>query len=221
MLEMAAWDQTPSLIAESFRSATASLLLQGKDSGVILVTSLNPADGKTTVASNLAIALTGGSRRVLLVDADRRRARLHSIFRRSNARGLSDLLEPDCSSELNEFVLDTPVPNLFILPSGKGQTSTVDLLYSERMGSILKQCREAYDLVVIDTPPVLYLPDARILGRLSDGVILVLRAGRVRSDSIIAAERTLRRDGVPIMGTILNDWDPKTNGYGVYPEKYY
>ena len=220
-LEMAAWDQNPSPIAESFRCATASLLLQGKHSGVILVTSLNPADGKTTVASNLAIALTGGSRRVLLIDADRRRARLHSIFRRSNTRGLSDLLEAGCTSGVGEFVLDTPVPNLFILPSGKSQPSTVDLLYSDRMASIVQQCRESYDLVMIDTPPVLYLPDARILGRLSDGVILVLRAGRVRSDSVIAAERTLRRDGIPVMGTILNDWNPKTNGYGVYPEKYY
>ncbi|MCU1335628.1 MAG: lipopolysaccharide biosynthesis [Bryobacterales bacterium] len=220
-LEMAASDQNPSLIGESFRSTTASLLLQGKPPGVLLITSLNPADGKTTIASNLAIALTSASRRVLLVDADRRRARLHSIFRCSNARGLNDLLEPSCSSDVADFIVDTPISNLFILPSGKAQPATGDLLYSPRMASIIHQCRRSFDLVVIDTPPVLYLPDARILGRLSDGVILVLRAGRVRSDSIIAAERTLRRDGVPIMGTILNDWDPKTNGYGVYPEKYY
>lgn len=169
------------------------------------------------MASNLAIALTGVSRRVLLIDGDRRRPRLHSIFKRRNDLGLCDLLEAEPGTPLSRFIADTSVPNLFLLPSGRATCATPDLLYSKKMVSIIAQCRREFDLVVIDTPPVLNLPDARILGRLSDGVILVLRAGRVRSRTIVAGERRLRMDGVPVMGTILNDWNPRTNGYGVYP----
>jgi succinoglycan biosynthesis transport protein ExoP len=219
-VETAAWSQSPSLLAESFRSASASLLLPrlvGKQPAVVLITSLNASEGKTTVASNLGIALTGVSRRVLLIDADRRRPRLHSIFGRRNERGLCDLLEAEPGAPLDDFIVDTAVPNLFVLPSGKATQATPDLLYSKKMSSIIAQCRREFDLVVIDTPPVLNLPDARILGRLSDGVILVMRAGRVHSRAIVAGERRLRMDGVPVMGTILNDWNPKTNGYGVYP----
>jgi len=219
-LELAAWDQNMSLIAESFRSTTASLLLPSKRLGVILVTSLNPSDGKTTVASNLAIALACSSRRVLLIDADRKRGKLHTVYQRLNERGLSDLLAADPPLNVTELIQDTPVPNLYILPRGNAMPATGDRLYSDTMASIISQCRGAYDLVIVDTPPVMLLPDARIIGRLSDGVVLVLRAGRVRSDRIVAAEQRLRRDGIPVIGTILNDWNPKADGYGGYPPRY-
>lgn len=219
-LELAAWDQNLSLIAESFRSTTASLLLPAKQLGVILVTSLNPSDGKTTVASNLAIALACSSRRILLIDADRKRGKLHTFYQRLNDRGLSDLLDVDSSHDVAELIQDTPIPNLYILPRGNSTPATGDRLYSATMASIISQCRRSFDLVVIDTPPVMLLPDARILGRLSDGVVLVLRAGRVRSDRIVAAEQRLRRDGIPVIGTILNDWNPKTEGYAGYSPRY-
>jgi Mrp family chromosome partitioning ATPase len=84
------------------------------------------------------------------------------------------------------------------------------------MERLIEEFRRQFDTVIIDTPPMLHLSDARILGRLSDGMILVLRAGRVRRESAIAAEQRMRDDGIPVLGTVLNDWDPKKDGYGVY-----
>jgi capsular exopolysaccharide synthesis family protein len=223
--DLATITSTPhfSAVSESFRSTSASLLLGRSVKGgprVVLVTSLNASDGKTTVVSNLAISLAGISGRVLLIDGDRRRARLHRVFDRPNEKGLSEFLIGGSISQKNDFITDTPVPNLFFMPSGKTFLPTSDLLYSNRMSELIAACRKEFDMVLIDTPPVLHLPDARIIGRLSDGVILVLRAGRVRSETVVAAEQRLQNDGITVLGTVLNDWDPKTNGHGSYPQNY-
>ena len=220
-VETVTWKCSPSLMAESFRSTSASLLLPWKNQSagrVFLVTSMSPAEGKTTVASNIAIAMAGAAGRVLLVDADRRRPRLHTVFERSNQRGLGELLLSSDPIEMaKDFVLDTPVPSLFLLPNGSAMLERPDLLYSTRMTELIKQWREDFDIVLIDTPPLLHLSDARIIGRLSDGVILVLRAGQARWESAMAAERRLCDDGIPILGTVLNGWHPEKDGYGVYP----
>ncbi len=221
-LETVTWRSSSCLLAESFRSASASLLLpgQGKDDHrVLVVTSLSPAEGKTTVASNLAISLAGVAGRVLLIDGDRRRARLHTVFGCENDRGIADLLDPDAApgTSLENCIVQTAVPNLCLLPSGGAGLSSSDLLYSPRMSSLIEQFRRQFNVVLIDTPPLLNLADARVLGRISDGVILVIRAGRVRWEAAMAAEQRLYEDGITVLGTVLNDWDPKQNGYGVYP----
>src|SRR6185437_16077827 len=84
---------------------------------------------------------------------------------------------------------------------------------------LLAAARDKYDMVLLDTPPLL-LSDARVLGPLSDGVILVLRAGEVKVESVLAAEERLLADGSRLLGTVLNNWDPRSNGYGSYPERY-
>ena len=86
------------------------------------------------------------------------------------------------------------------------------------MEALVEHFRTKFDSVIIDTAPLLHLPDARILGRLGDGVILVLRAAKVRRESAAAVEQRLHQDGIPVLGTVLNDWNPKKNGYGVYPD---
>ncbi len=221
-LETVTWRSSSCLLAESFRSASASLLLpgQGKDDHrVLVVTSLSPAEGKTTVASNMAISLAGVAGRVLLIDGDRRRARLHTVFGCENDRGIADLLDPDASpkTSVEDCIVQTAVPNLCLLPSGGTGLSSSDLLYSPRMSSLIEEFRRQFNVVLIDTPPLLNLADARVLGRISDGVILVIRAGRVRWEAAMAAEQRLHEDGITVLGTVLNDWDPKQNGYGVYP----
>jgi len=95
---------------------------------------------------------------------------------------------------------------------------TPEVLYSSRMADLISSLREKFDMVIIDTPPLLHLSDARVIGRLSDGVILVFRAGHVRWESAMAAEKRLAEDGIPILGTVLNDWSPDKDGYGVYPD---
>jgi succinoglycan biosynthesis transport protein ExoP len=221
-LETVTWRSSSCLLAESFRSASASLMLpgQGKDDHrVLVVTSLSPAEGKTTVASNMAISLAGVAGRVLLIDGDRRRARLHTVFGCENIKGIADLLEPDGDPNLTpeNCIVQTAVPNLCLLPSGGAGLSSSDLLYSPRMSSLMEEFRRQFNVVLIDTPPLLNLADARVLGRISDGVILVIRAGRVRWEAAMAAEQRLCEDGITVLGTVLNDWDPKQNGYGVYP----
>jgi Mrp family chromosome partitioning ATPase len=88
------------------------------------------------------------------------------------------------------------------------------------MALLLQALRRTYDVILVDTPP-LTLADARILGPLADGVVIVLRAGAVRLDSVLAAEQRLTQDGSHVLGTVLNDWDPRSNGYGVYPDRYH
>ena len=223
-LETIAWHSGPSMVAESFRAASASLLLPKQGEArprVLVISSVSPGEGKTTVASNLAIALAGAAGRVLLIDGDRRRGRLHKVFGCANTQGLSELLlrqpfEEDLVPE--GFVVPTMVPDLFLLPSGRTALHTSDPFYSTRMEALVEHFRTKFDSVIIDTAPLLHLPDARILGRLGDGVILVLRAAKVRRESAAAVEQRLHQDGIPVLGTVLNDWNPKKNGYGVYPD---
>jgi capsular exopolysaccharide synthesis family protein len=221
-VETVTWHCSPSFMAESFRATSASLLIPkpGRQRPrVLLISSLSPSEGKTTVASNMAIAFAGAAGRTLLIDADRRRARLHRVFGVSNEKGLTELLQNGHDPiDLNDYIHDTAIPNLHLLPSGEGAQQTSDLLYSNRLVDLVEQFRQDYEVVLIDTPPLMHLPDARILGRVSDGVVLVLRAGRVRYESAVAIEDRLREDGIPVIGTVLNDWDPKKNGYGIYPE---
>jgi Mrp family chromosome partitioning ATPase len=94
------------------------------------------------------------------------------------------------------------------------------LFHSERMAELLARLKSSFGAILIDTPP-LTLSDARILGPISDGVILVLRAGEVKLDSVLAAEERLAEDGSRLIGTVLNNWDPKSNGYGSYPDRYH
>jgi polysaccharide biosynthesis transport protein len=221
-LETVTWRMSSSLLAESFRSTSASLLLPGQgrdDHRVLVVTSVSPSEGKTTVASNMAIALAGVAGRVLLIDGDRRRARLHKVFGCDNEKGISDLLLPDGVSTVTpeDCIVETAIPNLFLLPSGAGNLNSSDALYSGKMARLIEQFRSEFNLVLIDTPPLLNLADARVLGRISDGVILVIRAGRVPWESAMAVEQRLYDDGIQVLGTILNDWDPKKSGYGAYP----
>lgn len=220
-VETITWKSSPSLMAESFRSTSASLMLPWKraDRGrVMLVTSMTPSEGKTTVASNIGISMAATAGRVLLIDADRRRPRLHNVFEKSNKSGLGEfILSDEPIKKAGAYIVPTQVPNLFLLPNGTAMLDRPDLLYSSRMAELIDFCRGNYDVVLIDTPPFLHLSDARVLGRLSDGVILVLRAGRVRWDSIAAAERRLSEDGTPILGTVLNNWQPGKDGFGVYP----
>jgi capsular exopolysaccharide synthesis family protein len=223
-LETIAWHSGPSMLAESFRAASASLLLPkhgGARPQVLVISSVSPGEGKTTVASNMAIALAGAGGRVLLIDGDRRRGRLHKVFGCANTQGLSELLLRHSFEENlvpDGFVVPTMVPNLLLLPSGRAALHTSDPFYSTRMEALVDHFRTKFDSVIIDTAPLLHLPDARILGRLGDGVILVLRAARVRRESAAAVEQRLFQDGIPVLGTVLNDWDPKKNGYGVYPD---
>lgn len=221
-LELVTWQRKPSLLAESFRSTLASMLFMNTNGNrpfVILVSSCSAGDGKSTIASNLALALAEINHRVLLIDSDLRKPRLHEIFDVDNQRGLSDLLlrrEPLATCPLGEIVQETAVQDLFVLPAGGSRDSIANLLHSVRLRELINRFRDEFHTVLIDSPPLIgHLSDARILGRLSDGVILVIRAGKTTRDSILAVTQRLADDGTKVLGTVLNDWNPKAAaGYG-------
>ena len=222
-VELVTWQKRPSVVAESFRSTMASILYTGENGDrprVIAVTSANAGEGKTTVASNLALALSEIGRRVLLIDADMRRPRLHQVFKVSNEWGLSDLLGGAKSPEGTEaLVIGTSYGGLHILPAGSAPASVSNLLHSPRALDLLQRMRKEFDMVLIDTPPMLQMPDARVLGRLVDGVILVVRSAKTTKETAAAAGQRLADDGTRILGTVLNEWDPRKAGaqYGYRP----
>ena len=225
ILELEAWQRKPSPVAESFRAALISILFTPEHTlnaqlQTLVLTSPGPGEGKSTVSSNLAIAIAEVGRKVLLIDADMRRPRQHSVFSVNNDYGLSSLLHEKASlngdQTLGGAIQETPIPDLWILPSGPSTSSSTNLLINPHMSRLLKHLKQQFDLIVIDTPPMLQIPDARVVGRLADSVIMVIRANKTTRAAVSAACQRFSEDGTKILGTILNDWNPKTAPDGYY-----
>ena len=220
-LELAAWNGTPALLIESIHDALASITAScDRGSRVILFTSPSPGDGKTTITANLAISLALCKRKVLLIDGDLRRPRLHRIFNVPVEPGLADALRemaPQENAEV-ERVNALPIPNLFLMTSGKMAAAHAPLFGGKRLGQILARMRTQYDVILIDAPPVLHGPDARLLGRLADSAILITRARKTSHQDAVQAASRLAADKIPLAGTILNDWNPRSDSaaYGSY-----
>jgi receptor protein-tyrosine kinase len=224
-VERAALEQRFSGVSESFRATLASILSAangGDDAHIFLVTSSGPSEGKTTVVSNLAIALAEISGKVLLIDGDMRRPRLHKVFDQANSWGLSDILrEKDAIEELPPDVLvrKTAIPRLHLLPSGASSDNIFGLLCSGRMERLLQRFRQEFDYVLVDAPPCLEFSDARIMGRYAEKLLVVVRANYTDRKTAQAAVQRLLLDGLPVLGVILNRWDPARSdiyGYALY-----
>lgn len=224
-VELTSWQQKSSLLAESIRTTLTSILFSQRDGArprVIVLTSAGPHEGKTTVVTNLAIALAEINQRVLVIDADMRRPRLHTILHVENEVGLSNLLlekRPLDAATLVSAGVPTAVPGLYLLPSGNCRSHASTLLHAERLPEVVRLARECFDAVIIDTPPMINIADARVIARHADGLVLVVRSGVTTRDAALLAKTRFVDDGVPIVGTILNFWNPKTPGYSYY--KYY
>jgi capsular exopolysaccharide synthesis family protein len=230
-LELQTWRQS-SLLAESFRVTLTSILFSGQNGNrprSLVITSPGPGEGKSTVISNLAVALAEINQRVLLVDADTRRPRVHEIFGLTNDRGLVTLLQsnkPLAEYDLGSLVQRSKIPSLDILCAGPPTPGSTNLLYSEYLSDVVEWFENVYDMVLIDSPPMLQMPDARVIGRVAGGVVLVVRSGKTTRDAAAAAVQKLSQDGTRLLGTILNDWETEGSngyygyGYGAY-DRYY
>jgi polysaccharide biosynthesis transport protein len=222
------WRRKPSGLAESFRATLVSILFSDENGSrpcIMVITSANPAEGKSTVVSNLGIAVAEANQRVLLIDADLRKPRLHDVFQLKNDNGLSDLLcsKGSLSDALKSAIQQTDIPDLCVITSGSKSAAATNLLHSNRVPALLQELRAEFETIFIDTPPMLQIPDARVLGRMVDRVILVVRAGKTTRDSALAARKRFAQDGTQVLGTILNDWNPRRspNGYYGYGNGYY
>jgi len=217
---LATWQHKAGVAAEAFRCALTSLLFVGENGNrprVLVVTSANAGDGKTSVVSNLALATAEIRRKVLVVDADLRRPRMHDIYDLPNDRGLSDILREELTPQsLTGLIHQTAVPNLHVLPAGPSTQAAAHLLYSPNFAALIARFRTEYDMILIDAPPTLQMTDARVAARLADGVVLVSRAGKTTRDALLAASDRFRDDRINVIGTILNDWNPRKAPRGYY-----
>jgi capsular exopolysaccharide synthesis family protein len=205
-----------SVVAEACRVIRTNLLFMSPDEPfqTIMVASSDPREGKTTVAISLAITLAQSGKKVLLVDTDLRRPRVHKAFGKRPVVGITSVLVNEAT--LDEAIEDTEIENLELLPCGPIPPNPAELLHSHRFQDLLEQLKKKYDRIVFDTPPVGAVTDALVIGPQLDGTILVTRARktvRARARSVLSQLRSL---GTRIAGVVLNDVDLAQDGNGSY-----
>ncbi len=205
-------------IAEAYRVLRTNLRFTGIEnpSGALLVTSAGPGEGKTTTAANLAVTLAQGGRRVIIIDADLRRPTLHQVFGLSNEVGISSLFLGDAPT-LASVLQPTEVEGLSVITSGPLPPNPAEVLDSKQMNGILASLREQADMLILDSPPVLAVADASILGSRCSGAVLVIDSGRTRSDVCRRAVETLSKTKVKVYGVVLNRLTARrASGYYYY-----
>jgi capsular exopolysaccharide synthesis family protein len=186
-----------------------------------MITSTRPAEGKSSVATLMAITFALNGSRVLLIDADLRRPAVHLRFRMGKSQGLSSLLSGKTSAA-DAIVAWPDLPNLHIMTSGPVPPLPSELLGSKQMEDLLTELRAEYDFVLIDTPPVLAVTDASILGRLTDAAILIIRYGTAQRHVVQRCVDLLDRSGTHLLGVAVNAVDFKAPEYSeYYGRKYY
>lgn len=213
-MELVAWDQGACLTSESFHAALVSINFAcsgSQDRRVLMVTSADPSEGKTFTVINLAIASAKRGERVLLIDGDMRRPRCHAVFNVPRSPGLSTILAAPAlppTDSLMQHIQETSIPHLSLLSAGDINADIARLLHTTMMASFLDWAREHYDVILLDTPPMLQVSDARIFGRYVDAVIFAIRSGQTQRAKARAALRKFAQDGTVVLGTILTDWNP-------------
>jgi succinoglycan biosynthesis transport protein ExoP len=220
-------DHPESVAAEAFRSLRTSVLLSRPKSGprMILVTSCLPGEGKSTVTVNLAISFAQHGKKVLIMEADMRRPSMKHVLDVSNDKGLSNVLAGTLT--LDEAALHgVHVPTLDVLPAGPRPPMPSEMLGSTAFDSLLEQLSTLYDIILIDSPPALLLTDAVSIATKTDAVIWVARAGVITRPYLARATQMINRNGMPVIGFVLNRMDksvdPYAYGYGYgYKYKYY
>jgi capsular exopolysaccharide synthesis family protein len=210
------------LESEVFRMARTSLLYQAKrfDQKVFLVTSPVPGDGKSTVVANLAVSIAQAGKKVVLIDGDLRRPTLHRVLGVGAKTGLAEVLSGEASG--SDVPLATPEPQLQFIPHGSDCSQPAELLESYAFERLVGECREQYDIVLIDSPPLLAVADPVIMGEVVDGVLLIVRIQRNGRRPVERAREILHAANIPLIGCIVNGSRPGESnfGYGNYVESY-
>ncbi len=195
--------------------------LENKKKRTVVCTSTVEKEGKSFVAANYAISAAENGKKVLLIDCDIRRPRAHSNFGLEVTSGITDVLLGQ--KNINEVILKGIRKNLDLLPSKHQEEDATKLFLGERIKHILIELKKKYDLIVIDTPPLLVAADAAILGQHSDGVIYICGYGMVDRKELIHAKRILKRAKVKIYGIVVNKIEKEgysVGNYGYYSYSY-
>lgn len=215
------FDFPKSTMAESCRSIRTNLIFMGSEQPLrsLLVTSAGPREGKTTASVSLAAVMAQSGSTVVIVDGDMRKPRLHKVFGVDGTLGLSSVLMGTAS--LDEVIQATRVPGLSVIPCGKVPENPAELLQSDRFRELVAELAERFGMVVFDSPPVVPVTDAAIIGAAVDGVVLVARSGATRREMIARAVDLLRGVNANLLGVVLNAIDVQGRRRGGYYYYYY
>jgi len=211
-----------SVVSEAYRALRTSILLSTSKHPpqVILITSGQPREGKTTTALNLAITLAQRGDRVVLIDSDLRRPRVHRAFQMTNQVGLSSYLAG--AATIDQIVKPVSrLPNLFVITAGPTPPNPAELLSSEPVNALFDELRRQFDFVVLDSPPAITVADAMILAAHADGVIIVAHGGVTTRDSLRHARKLLSAANARMLGVVLNNVDMRSADYKYYYSYYY
>ena len=215
-----------SLVSEAFRTLRTNIqFAQAAGAGseklqTLLVTSPSPAEGKSTVAANLAVVLAQSGRRVALLDADLRRPRIHKILNLPNRSGISDLFVRP-AADVDGVLAATEIDGLQVLTSGDTPPNPAELLGSSKMVDILAQIGQQVDTIILDTPPVMAVTDSAVLAPNVTGVLLVLKPYVTQMGAARQTVEQMRRAGARLLGVVLNQVDLKNARYNYYYKGYY
>lgn len=220
--ELVVHEEPMSGVAEASRSIRTSLMFMAPDRPMrtLLVTSAGPSEGKTTVACCIAIAMAQAGKKVVLVDCDLRRPRIHRIFRGRGVDVGAGLTSALLDEPLDQCIIRSDVPNLSVIAAGPIPPNPSELLQSERFKTVLDKLREKYDHVILDSPPVVAVTDAVILSTMVDSSVLVIRALKTTKEIGKHATRMLRDVGANLAGVVLNAVNVNRDEYD-YWYKYY
>ncbi len=207
--------------SESFRGIRTSILFSSPDKApqVIMVSSAEPGEGKTFFAANLAVTMAQNDAKVLLIDGDLRRPRIHNLFRIDREPGLTGMIVG--TRTLEETLHPSVVENLDLMTVGHIPPNPSELMGSSRLRALLETLRSQYDRIIIDTPPVLSVTDAAALSSAVDGVVLVIRTAVTPSPLLKNAVERLRSVNANILGAVLNAVNTKKEGYYYHYHYYY
>jgi capsular exopolysaccharide synthesis family protein len=203
-----------SAASEAFRALRTSIMLSRPGGGpkVILVTSCIPGEGKTTVTSNLAVAFAQHDKKVIIVEADMRRPRIKHAFDIANKVGLSNVLAGTHTSD-EAILRGVQVPTLDVLPAGPHPPMPSEIVGSTAFDELLQQLRSRYDIVLIDSPPALLVTDAVSISMKSDATVWVAEAGVVTRPQLARAADIIERNGMPVIGFVVNRMTRSVAGY--------
>nr|WP_235950815.1 CpsD/CapB family tyrosine-protein kinase [Heyndrickxia shackletonii] len=208
-IKLITYYQPQSYITEQYRLLKNNIQFSSVDKEIktIVVTSPEPADGKTTTSANLSIVLAQQGKRVILVDSDLRKPSVHYSFNISNLHGLTNVLTREIS--LENAILKTHIHNLEVLTSGPIPPNPSELLESKAMELLIYQLHSGFDYVVFDTPPILAVSDSQILANKCDGVIMVVSSGKTRKDAALKSKNILLQANARLIGVVMNGIEQK------------
>jgi succinoglycan biosynthesis transport protein ExoP len=213
-----------SSLAEAYRHLRTSILLSsaGHAPRSLLISSSLPSEGKSTIASNTAISLAQTGAKVLIIDADMRRPRLHAIFNMKNGAGLSSLLASELTdSDVNAAINQDDRTKLFVMTSGPIPPNPAELIGSEQMVSLLRILNSKFTHIIIDSPPIASFTDGVLIASMVDGVILVVHAGKSSRQVVKRSRQMLQEIGAKIFGVVLNNVNLNNKDNYYYYQSYY